>query len=262
MELYLKDIHHSFHFSAYRDWYHPGRMTVLPHPWINHSRPDRDRLVWRDKPPLRAGFMGSVYGSSAVVRIARNLPSFARQRLLRGGYLRHSRWLARAYAARLPIKFALAFPRSESLEALVKQADFPVDVIDTGGFTGQQDARDRYVEAMLASTYVICPRGSENFSYRAYEALFFGRVPVIIDTHMVLPDAVPWREVGIVVPYEDLDRIADMIREDYEGHSAAQFRERQELGLKVMDELAQGHWLDRALQRVIWPGDGHGNSAE
>ena len=47
--------------------------------------------------------------------------------------------------------------------------------------------RSEYVRNMVESDYVICARGAGNFSYRLYETLSCGRIPVFVDTDAVLP---------------------------------------------------------------------------
>lgn len=48
-------------------------------------------------------------------------------------------------------------------------------------------ARREYYKNMMGSLYTLCMRGCGNFSYRFYEALSFGRVPIFVDTDCVLP---------------------------------------------------------------------------
>ena len=63
----------------------------------------------------------------------------------------------------------------------------------------QLQARTGYVENLVASDYVLCARGAGNFSYRLYETLSCGRIPVFVDTDCVLP-------------HEDVDRLALALR--------------------------------------------------
>ncbi|WP_287977536.1 exostosin family protein [Sphingomonas sp.] len=255
MEMFIDGPHHSVHFSVYRAWHDEGASSVLPHPWSVHAAPPRAAIAWTEKPALRAGFMGSIYDDAALVRLGRRLPRPIKRWLLTGRYLRHARMTACAYASGLPVRFALAFPRVEALEALERQAadqdDFDVRIIGTGGFTGLPDAKARYVDEMIASTYVLCPRGSENFSFRVYEAFLYGRVPVIIDTDMVLPSQIPWRDLALIIPYDGLDGVAQSIRDDYERTDAARFIARQRAALDLMQELGTGYWLDEALGGIV-----------
>ena len=73
---------------------------------------------------------------------------------------------------------------------------------------------DEYSRHLERNTYVVCPRGTENYSFRIYEALNFGRIPVIIDTDIVLPQQIDWQQSAIVVPYGSLERIYDIILND------------------------------------------------
>jgi len=63
------------------------------------------------------------------------------------------------------------------------------------------------------TAYTLCVRGGGNFSTRLYETLCLGRIPVIVDTGLVLPWAgrVPWDELAVVVPASELDDLADRL---------------------------------------------------
>lgn len=52
---------------------------------------------------------------------------------------------------------------------------------------GKVQARREFYQNMRECSYTLCMRGGGNFSYRFYEALSFGRIPILIDTDMVLP---------------------------------------------------------------------------
>jgi hypothetical protein len=91
------------------------------------------------------------------------------------------------------------------------------------------DARREYVGNMLASDYVLCVRGGGNFSYRLYETLSLGRIPVFVDTDCVLPldFDVDWRDYCVWVDEAEIDRIGDRVLEFQESLDDAEFEERQ-----------------------------------
>lgn len=66
-------------------------------------------------------------------------------------------------------------------------------------------ARREYYTNMRKNSYTLCMRGGGNFSYRFYEALSFGRVPILIDTDMVLPGEgiIPWDSTIVRIPIAD-----------------------------------------------------------
>lgn len=76
------------------------------------------------------------------------------------------------------------------------------------------DVRREYVDNILGSDYVLCVRGSGNYSYRLYEAMCMGRVPVIIDTDLALPYGaeVDWRGLTVWVDRRDLAELPERIQ--------------------------------------------------
>jgi len=48
-------------------------------------------------------------------------------------------------------------------------------------------AKREFIENILKSDYTICMRGVGNYSYRFYETLALGRVPIFINTDCQLP---------------------------------------------------------------------------
>ena len=90
-------------------------------------------------------------------------------------------------------------------------------------------ARTEYVQNMLESEYALCARGIGNFSYRLYEALCMGRIPVFVDTDCVLPLEfdVDGRDHCVWVDADDIDRIGDRVLEFHESLDDDEFRERQ-----------------------------------
>jgi hypothetical protein len=83
-----------------------------------------------------------------------------------------------------------------------------------------------------------------------YEALSFGRVPVIIDTNMVLPPEVNWDRLAVRVPYGSIDNILGLIQQDYNRQSEAAFLARQQESFSVMADLRTMRWV-RALAHEL-----------
>lgn len=66
---------------------------------------------------------------------------------------------------------------------------------------------------MLACDYALVARGRGNFSFRLYEAMSAGAIPVFIDTDCRLPfdDRIPYRELFVYVPVQDVHCIGDYL---------------------------------------------------
>lgn len=90
-------------------------------------------------------------------------------------------------------------------------------------------ARREFVRNLRESDYGLCVRGSGNFSFRFYETLCMGRIPVFVDTDCVLPldFDIEWRDYCVWVEADDVGRIGDRILEFHESLGEAEFEERQ-----------------------------------
>ena len=254
-EFFLEEADQLFMFSAYRGWYDPNKIRVVSHVWTPIRSPDTpDSLKWTRKPPLRVGFMGSSYSNSRLAAIASRLPGPVKRWLLSGSYLKNIGLLARLYQLGISLKRLNTFARVETLNVLDRKRqeykNFEIEIVDTNGFGGSDSEKNRYITHLESMTYIVCPRGSENFSIRTYEALKYGRIPVIIDTDMVLPSEIDWDRVSIRVPYKDIGRIYDIILEDYNSRSEQDFIERQQTALTTMHDLQSMDWLTNLLRET------------
>ncbi len=99
--------------------------------------------------------------------------------------------------------------------------------------------REEFISNMMDSDYVLCVRGNGNFSFRFYEALCCGRIPVFIDTDCSLPYdfKVNWKDYCVWVDEKDVGSIGDIIIEYHEGLSDRDFID--------MQEKCRSLWLDR-----------------
>ena len=254
-ELLLDDADLVVPFSAYRSWYDPQKMRVIPHLWTPIGFPQApDQLAWSKKPPLTAGFMGRTFRSSMVCRLARSAPPAIKRWLMRGALVRNT-----AVAALLNEKAGFAakgynvFPRLEAVEALEKGELGRlgrVEIGDRDQFHGTASELEDYRQHLVRNTYILCPRGTENYSYRVYEALSYGRVPVIIDTDTVLPDTVDWRDVALIVPYGDVNRLNEIISEDHISRSEESFLQRQAHAFVATQSMRSLGWLEDIVTLV------------
>jgi hypothetical protein len=79
---------------------------------------------------------------------------------------------------------------------------------------GWRPIRQRFLDNMRNSDYVFCCRGGGNFSYRIYETMCCGRIPVLLDTDCVLPYDffLPWfKDLIVRVPRKQVESIGEAI---------------------------------------------------
>jgi hypothetical protein len=92
-----------------------------------------------------------------------------------------------------------------------------------------RDLRTEYIRHLFGSDYVLCVRGAGNYSIRLFETMAAGRVPVIVDTDLVLPcaDEIDWRRLAVWVPLEQLDRLDRIIANEHAEAGPRGFHDRQ-----------------------------------
>lgn len=84
--------------------------------------------------------------------------------------------------------------------------------------------KKKYAEVMNRSKFVLCPRGHGPTSYRLYETLAIGRVPVIIGDAWVPPRGPQWDRFTIQIPearIDDLTRVLEKREGEWESLAAA-----------------------------------------
>lgn len=128
-------------------------------------------------------------------------------------------------------------PRTRALRAVASDRRLQPNFVVRQGFwagalgdpSSMFKARDEYVQNMLESDYVLCARGVGNFSYRLYEALCLGRIPIFVDTDCVLPldFDIDWHDYCVWVDEHDIERIGDRVLEFHESLDDGEFEARQ-----------------------------------
>lgn len=97
--------------------------------------------------------------------------------------------------------------------ALVKGlSGFPncqLDYVDQVFHQHTSDQKTKYIEQILDSWFVLCPRGWSPSTYRLFETMALGRCPVIISDDWVPIDGIAWDECSIRIRES---RISDIPR--------------------------------------------------
>lgn len=97
-------------------------------------------------------------------------------------------------------------------------------------FDERRNRRLEFMKNMEESVYVLCVRGSGNYSYRFFETLACGRIPVFVDTDCVLPYdfKIDWKKYCVWVDEKDVAVLDEKIAEFHENLSEQEFAERQQ----------------------------------
>jgi len=77
-------------------------------------------------------------------------------------------------------------------------------------------AKKQYYNNLLNNRYALCIRGEGNFSFRFYEALSFGRIPILLDTDDILPFSkiIDWSKHIIRIKEDEIHLLPQLLKED------------------------------------------------
>jgi hypothetical protein len=113
--------------------------------------------------------------------------------------------------------------------------------------------RLEFVQNMVDSDYVLCVRGTGNYSYRLYETLSCGRIPVFVNTDCGLPFDFEedWRQYCVWVEERDLETLPERIAAFHAGLSPAQFVELQDRCRRFWEEKLSPEGFFRNFYRHL-----------
>lgn len=100
-------------------------------------------------------------------------------------------------------------------------------------------ARKQYAENMIASLYCIATRGGGNFSYRLYEILSCGRIPIFINTDSVLPFDmnIDWKKHVVWIEEKELNDIDKILLKFHSSKTKEELCLLQESNRKLYEEF-------------------------
>ena len=122
-------------------------------------------------------------------------------------------------------------------------SDYDVFAADRHG--GDDDRRASYREVVGRSQFVLCPRGAGTSSFRLYEALAAGRVPVVLSDDWVEPAGIDWSSCSVRVPESEAMTVPGRL-EDLEG----EWLRMSAAARNVYDEwFAPDVWFHRVIEQ-------------
>jgi len=89
--------------------------------------------------------------------------------------------------------------------------------------------KEDYLQSFQNGDYFICAAGFGNYSYRLYEVMRSGRIPVLIDSDQLLPcdNHFSWSEVAVIIPEREVDKTGLIIKEFNESIHPDDYVEKQ-----------------------------------
>ena len=80
-------------------------------------------------------------------------------------------------------------------------------------FNHTEEEKESYFNEILASKFVLCPRGISPGSHRLFEVMELGRVPVILADAWIPPKGPPWSRFSIRVAESRIEELPRVIAE-------------------------------------------------
>lgn len=96
---------------------------------------------------------------------------------------------------------------------------------DQNDYLPPDQQRQRFLANLHGHAYILCGSGYGNYSYRFYEALSAGCIPVLLNSNCVLPfeDRIPWKDLVVWVESDQIHRTAALIEAFHQRFNPATF---------------------------------------
>jgi len=124
----------------------------------------------------------------------------------------------------------------------------------TSGSDLRAAMRQEYVDSVFENSYSLCIRGAGNWSYRFFEALSAGRIPVLLDTDCALPleASVQWDRHVCRIPLKQIKESAAILNRFHrslgpEGHARIQVANRR----LWVDHICPAKFFVNALRHTL-----------
>jgi hypothetical protein len=114
-----------------------------------------------------------------------------------------------------------AHGREEVINEL-NQIEYKKNIIIRHGYwfhwaTNEKDllkSKIEYNRNLMENKYILCYKGNGNYSWRFYEALMFGKIPILIDSDTELPfnNLIKWDDHIIHISKQDIKKLDDIIK--------------------------------------------------
>jgi hypothetical protein len=156
--------------------------------------------------------------------------------------------------------------RERALAALERGRGIRTDFVRRSSFWGgsmsrfhfdeqrQQQVRAEFVRNVLDNDYALCARGKGNFSYRFYEVLSAGRIPVFVNSDCVLPfeRQIDWKRHVVWLEEHEIGRAAERIVQYHRQLGPVGFAELQRENRRLWQErLSPEAFHHRALSALL-----------
>ena len=124
---------------------------------------------------------------------------------------------------------------------------------DKARLSKRESFRWPFVKNILDSPYHLSLRGSSNHSFRHWEILCCGRIPLYIDTDCGIPatEFVDWSRFMVVVPEGDVERVAEFLDGFHHRCSGPDLADAQESARAAWEQWCTPHGFASNLHKYV-----------
>ena len=124
------------------------------------------------------------------------------------------------------------FLRAKALDQLSKHPAIETNFVIRDRYTGPSavsETEQVFYNNILDTDYTLCVRGNGNWSYRFYQTLACGRIPIFVDTDCVLPQSsqIDWKKYCVWVDRSELNHVSELLLDFHRSRSERDFADLQ-----------------------------------
>jgi hypothetical protein len=116
-------------------------------------------------------------------------------------------------------------------------------------WSGQSDGDARYADILSRSKFVLCPRGRGPSTWRLFETMRSGRVPVIISDEWMEPKGIDWSACSVRIKEKDIGTIPVRL-EQLEGRAEQMGSAARDAWDQHFSETGSFEWVADACERI------------
>jgi len=156
------------------------------------------------------------------------------------------------------IRMTCCYPlRVDAMQVLARDSRIKTDFIGRGTAglqpSVQGDRRHQFLDNLQRNAYALCVRGADNYSWRFYEALSLGKIPILIDTDCILPleDEISWDQFIVRVPSTHLQELPERLWEWHSRFSPSEFCELQRQLRSLFERLTPSRFYPEVFGKIL-----------
>jgi len=162
-----------------------------------------------------------------------------------------------------PAPYETTYFRKKILDILANSPKVETDFIRRIRYRGgywdkkknpQHSSRLEFIYNILGTDYTVCMRGGGNFSFRFYEVLSLGRIPIFIDTDCILPldDCIDYRQYCVWVNESEIPYLAEKVADFHASLTPQGFIDLQHECRKLWEEnFTKGNFYTKLCNQLL-----------